>query len=323
MRGTFTVLTAVTASVVGISAARAASVSLTAGQSQAAISYGSTLTSGGTSATPLSGLYFLYRDGGGDKLQDAVQQTLFYRVGGSGAATEINTGTTANLVYAATNVARIDYAHSAFTLQVTYTLTGAGSSSWASALNRNVRVVNTSGSDLNLSLFSYSDYTLTGFANLQNPSQMPVPGDAYFDNNFEPSISQAPNGFEFAEVKTVNSEVRQWDTWGNASGAKITELQNRFLTAPKTIEVSTAGSLLSKLLGGSPDLTQTAGVVGGQDGNGFAENVAFAAQWDLMLGAGGSKTISEHTAIIPEPASLGLLALGAGLLAFPRRRNAR
>ncbi len=325
MRGTLTATAAIVASVMGLSLAEAASVTLTNGLNQAAISYGSTLTSGGTSATPLSGLYYLFRDGGGDKIQDAVQQTYFYRVGGSGSATEINTGTVGApaLAFSTANAARIDYTYSQFRIEVTYTLTGGGAASWGTTLNRSVRVVNTSGSTLNLSLFSYSDYTLTGFAS-QIPvvNEMPTPGNPYWDNNFEPSVSQSPNGLEFAQRKAAGNGVTQWDRWGNNPN-NISELQTNFLAAPVAIEVDTAASLLGKLTGGSPDLTNTAGVVGGQNGDGTAVDVAFAAQWNLVLSAGGSRTISEQTQVIPEPASLGLLALGAGLLAYPRRRNAR
>ncbi len=322
MRGTLTATAAIVASVMGLSLAEAASVSLTSGLNQAAISYGSTLTSGGTSATPLSGLYYLFRDGGGDKIQDAVQQTFFYRVGGSGSASEINTGTVATLnpVFTTANTARIDYVHSSFRMEVTYTLVGGGAASWGGTLNRSVRVVNTSGSDLNLSLFSYSDYTLTGVTNV-----MPTAGNPYVDNNIDPFIDpQNPNGFEFAQKKATGNGVRQWDRYGT-NPTNISEMQTNYggLNAPTAIEVSTAASLLGKLTGGSPDLTNTAGVVGGQNQDGTAIDVAFAAQWNLMLGAGKSATISEQSQVIPEPASLGLLALGAGLLAFPRRRNAR
>jgi len=82
---------------------------------------------------------------------------------------------------------------------------------------------------------------------------------------------------------------------------------------PSRYEVGFAPTTLNSLMDGSPTtLNNLAGPVGPDD-------LTWAFQWDRTIAAGGSFNISKDKYLVPEPATLSLLALGG--LAVLRRRQ--
>lgn len=315
----------------------AANQQLTDSASDLWVRYGSTNTGAYSSADPRSGVFQMMRQSGAHPILDVVQLTYFYRTPGSGGNQEINALTLANVDVGA-NAIGLTYqktsgnpADENFRVFVTYQLTGSAPGVHANTVSRSVTVVNDSTSALTgFSLIGYNDLTLTGV--IQPPQANPgwtAPGDAY---------SKLADFSEFAEIKTVGGavKVRQWDIW-NAPGGSGMVTDSEFVPLgpsnhnggkPDRVELSIVGnggsSLLSRLAGGAYNLNGTTKLVDANN-NLLSGDYEYAVQYDFNLAAAGSIgsifQVVETTQVIPEPATLGLLALGAGLLAMPRRRR--
>lgn len=306
---------------IGAADAQATTVNLASGSGLAAINYGTTNVGAYSSATPRSGVYYMYRDGAPfDQIQDLVQQTYFYRIGGSGPATEINTGTTVSLVTSSANTATIKYSHSQFDMTVSYVLQGSPVGTFTNSLQQIITVQKKVAGNLNLSLFTYADYTLTGVS-----AVVPTPGDPYADNDVVNSVA---DGYEFVKLKSGGNGADQYDYFGNPTGLPISQLVTTYNTPVNVSQVglggSGSGTLLEQLTGATPDLTQSALTpFGGQLGDGHAVNVAFAGQWNLSFSNIDTlEFISDTTLIVPEPTTFGLLALAAAPALLRRRSQA-
>jgi len=83
---------------------------------------------------------------------------------------------------------------------------------------------------------------------------------------------------------------------------------------PNHHAVSNDGSILASLTDtGATTLDDSVGPVTG--------DTSFAFEWDWNIAAGKSVVISKDKNILPEPATLGLMGLGAAVMVFGRRKK--
>ncbi len=171
------------------------------------------------------------------------------------------------------------YTASGFSISIVYDLLGGAVGSGQSTVNEIITINNLSGSALDFHFFQYSDYNLGGV---------------------NQDTVQLMNPFNYALV--------------TSGGQSLGEVANS--PAATRGEVAYAYQTRNKLVDGvASTLDNTVGPVGPGD-------VTFAFQWDYMLEAGGSFQISKikslQVEVIPEPATLSLALVGAGLVAGRR-----
>lgn len=180
-----------------------------------------------------------------------------------------------------------------FRVTIKYTLTGGSDGSLRSDLAEIIRIDNLSGSPLDMTFIQYSDFELNG-----------TPMDD------QVSVS----GGNTAGQRDVNSTI---------NGLEISLNETVVTPLPASFQAGLDADILGALTDGDIDNLDGTTVAGPGD-------LAWAFQWDISLaasGAGSTFLISKDKGLnvdgqgseIPEPASFGMLALGA--LAMLRRRN--
>lgn len=226
-----------------------------------------------------------------DGVDQLVQQSFFYRVGTGGQENSVDT-LSAPAVTARTSGDgyTLVYDNSSVRFTVTYWMLGGDPGSGSSALHVDWLLQNLTGSAIDFHLFQYADFNLGGTALDQSAT--------------------------FAKIGPPI-----WNRLTQTDGTMA--LTNNFQIAKAISRVQTgdAAGLLASLTDGTSttlDGTSTWG----------SGNLAYAAQWDISLGANGSPTQSaannELVALsVPEPSSLTLLSSAFAVLVLARQRQIR
>lgn len=251
-----------------------------------------------------------------DILHDVQQQWYWFRQGNTGAATQLGTGDLP-LVGGSVqsfdtdfdgdhDVIRADFqgtgSFNNLFVRVTYSLIGSVQFGAKADMSRAIQVLNMGNTTMNnLNVFEYGDFTLT-FAHNDAVEASNYPDFAKWDNETGNSIT-----FYDFEIEDAN--------------VMASAMQNIVLPDPTNYELGPAASLLNRLNTDSP-ISLSNNFNGGQPFSTEGQDLAYILQWNRNLGARRSFTIVEDTLIIPEPATL-LIVAGAGGLILMRRRPRR
>jgi hypothetical protein len=260
-----------------------------------------------------AGLYTLTRpqfiagDPNPPLLNDVVQQWYWFRVGNT-AEQQLNPGMLQSSATYDTDLdgdrdrLELQYAGPGFTAFVNYSLKGSNVAEHKTELSRSVLIINTTAAPLQMSWIDYSDFSVTAAG---RPEE----------------VTHFPDWAQF--LNASGNTIRQYDYDGpfDVGGPLNSEMQVVVTPAPTSFELGLTtdpNSILSRLNDGLPTLFNPAGATT-LTGPG---DLAFALQWNFTLPAFGSYIIGEDLTIVPEPASVAMIALGT-LLLLPRRSNRR
>jgi len=216
------------------------------------------------------------------------QQWFWYRIGGTGGESPINTIATPVVTqFLGTRGIELTYTSPQLEVSVVYLLTGGTSGSHNSDIAETISITNLGTSPLDLHFFQYSDFDLgpglqdwvTITADKQKAKQLPVGGGLSMSETvvtssggFEP-VSHAEAGYYASTLNKLNDGV--------------------------------ATTLNDVLVAGPGDVT-------------------WAFQWDKTVAAGGSFIISKDKSIgpaVPEPAAILMLGTCVVLLGRKFRRK--
>lgn len=213
-----------------------------------------------------------------------AQQWFWYRLGNSGAATSIDHIGTTTVTQPTANVLSATFANANYSVRIDYTLTGGATSS---DISENITIYNTSSSTLNFNFFQYSHFTLGG-----------SPGGQ--------TASIANDGFGYYKAT---------QTYGNMGVAETVDSPDaQFGEANVTGAGGTLAEFANSGFGNLNDNTTATG------------DATWALQWDFSIAAGSSVDVLKNkhlsVALVPEPGTLGLAALGFAALLLRRRMSA-
>jgi hypothetical protein len=218
-----------------------------------------------------------------DGVTQLYKQTFFYRVG-QNKEKAVSTIPSSSVQNTANTLYSL-YTANSFKIEVDYSLLGGPSGSGSAAVTEQIKISNLTGNALDFHFFQYVDFDLGG----------DWLGDSV-------SLEQ------------------------NLQGKFIRAIQNKgnFYFADEILspaadhgEVGLSQSILTKLTDIFPTtLNDSTGPVTG--------DAVWAFQWDLSIPAYDSFSIAINKSVylaVPEPSSLGLVALGAIVLGAMRRRS--
>lgn len=218
------------------------------------------------------------------------QQWFWYSVNGS-APQPINTIGGLTTTPSGANDLTVTYQNSLLSVNVDYTLNGNGVNSGSADIMEYIWINNlTSDQTLNVSFFQYSNFNL-----LQN-------------HNNTVSISGSPGAYTGAFQST-----------GTPGGSGIAEV----ILAPSANHGETA--LVPTTLNELNNPANTNYFNLSDNTSAVTGDVSWAFQWDATLNPGDEEDISKdkglQVSVVPEPTSMGLIALGMGALGLARRRQ--
>jgi hypothetical protein len=218
------------------------------------------------------------------------QQWFWYSVNGS-APQPINTIGGLTTTPSGANDLTVTYQNSLLSVNVDYTLNGNGVNSGSADIMEYIWINNlTSDQTLNVSFFQYSNFNL-----LRN-------------NNNTVSIYGSPGAYTGAFQST-----------GTPGGSGIAEV----ILAPSANHGETA--LVPTTLNELNNPANTNYFNLSDNTSAVTGDVSWAFQWDATLNPGDEEDISKdkglQVSVVPEPTSMGLIALGMGALGLARRRQ--
>jgi hypothetical protein len=217
------------------------------------------------------------------------QQWFWYQTDG-GVAKPINTigGLTYQTYSGDTGINEVvaTYQNSQLSIEIDYLLSGGGVGSGNADITETIAAKNLSGSNpLNLNLYEYSNFNL-----LQSPN-----------NNV--TIFGAPvTGYNYVQQTSGSTAITEAITSPNANYAEAANY-NQTLN----------------------ELNTQSGLVFNDNTTAGPGNVTWAFQWDQTIAAGDQLDIfkdkSLSIAMVPEPSTVAIIALGAGVLGLALRRK--
>jgi hypothetical protein len=225
-----------------------------------------------------------------DSVNQVNQQWFWFRVGASGAQSDLSHITTTPTVtpFGTKNVTAL-YANSSYGVQLSWTLNGQNNGSGKSGLNQVATIYNYSTtSPLDFHFFMYSDFSL------QDGTQA---GHQYVN------LGNDGNGDSTAVQTLGNFGVATNDFVVMTAASRLeTAPYNQTLTELNTVN----GLALNNNLSSGPD------------------HPTWALEWDLTIAANGSAQLGmlDHLQV-PEPSTAALLLVGLGIVCLRRQRQAR
>jgi len=218
-----------------------------------------------------------------DGTDQLFQQWFWYRVGNTGPESSIDTLTLNNTTLYGNRGVSLEYSGSGFDMTVDFILTGGTAGSGVSDLAENIRIVNTSGSNLDFSFFQYSDFDLGGA------------------------------GGDTVEQSNANT-VRQWD------GVVSLQEETVGTPAPSHIELANFAQTLNSLNDTfTTTLDDTSGPISGDVTWAWQWDLNIASGGSALI----SKDMQLSVSAVPVPAAVWLFGSGLlGLVGVGRRKKA-
>jgi hypothetical protein len=214
------------------------------------------------------------------------QQWFWYRIGSTGPENSIDTISAPVISGQTANTVTTKYTGSGFDVAVKYSLVGGAPGSGTADIAEQITINNTSGAVLPFHFFQYSDFNLAG---------------------------DGANDFVLLSQNGLTMRFNQSD---QVDGANIVET----VITPNANhgEADFVPVTLNKLNDGASTTLNDANTSAGPG------DVAWAFQWDVNIGVGGSFIISKDkhldSTFVPEPTLFALALPGAIVFSLRRRR---
>jgi len=230
-----------------------------------------------------------------DEVERMERQWFWFRLGDTGPERQIS-----ELAYQNHNaidlngepgkdVLWVRYLGEGLQVDVTVTLVGGGEGSGKSDIAETIRITNVSCDTLDLNFFQYADFELGGEETVEvTGASGGEPGNTVYQ--------QGAGGGRVAEtVVTRSNHTLAYHQAGLQDGSDLNDI------------------LKALTDGDADDLTDASGPLSGDAVWGF--------QWQAELEAGDTLIISKDKNVVPEPATVFLMAAGTGLALVMRRRR--
>ena len=214
-----------------------------------------------------------------------AQQQFWYRIGGAGPESSINTLSAPTIVTPNAHTAFLTYNNGTLGVEADYNLAGGTPGSGTSGMGESLTLVNHSASTMELHFFQYADFDLGGVTGGQ-------------------TVTLSKNTFT-----GLFNDAYQTGAGGSVSETTVTPGGNHG-------EANVFNATLVKLNDGNPTTLNDNISAGPGD-------VTWALEWDLSIAPGASQVISKTLVLttVPEPGVLAFLSLGLVALALIKRNR--
>jgi hypothetical protein len=221
-----------------------------------------------------------------DGQQQSFQQWFWYRIGGIGGESSIDTISAPVVTTPDGRTLGVTFANAQINVQVIYSLLGGTAGSGNSDVSEQIRITNLGATPLDFHFFQYVDFDLLG---------SPGSDSIQLGKNLSGKYNEAfQNDGVSAFAETVT-----------APGANHGE-------------ANTFSNTVASLNDGNPTTLSDSNSAGPGD-------VTWALEWDVTIAAGGSFILSKDLNLtipaIPEPSVFALISMGALCFAYRRSRR--